>query len=88
MVTSKPRTITQQRKKHFRNTKEIVGQFLLLILNCDKKDKPLSFEQWCSDVDIESQYEAFHDEYGDAAALLCEYKQYHYEEYLQSFESQ
>jgi hypothetical protein len=51
------------------------------------KDKPLSFEQWCSDVDIESQYEAFHDEYGDAAALLCEYKQYHYEEYLESFES-
>ena len=47
-----------------------------------------SFEQWCSDVDIESRYEAFHDEYGDAAALLCEYKQYHYEEYLESFKSQ
>lgn len=62
------------------------------IFSCEEikedKPKPLSFEQWCSDVDIESQYEAFHDEYGDAAALLCEYKQYHYEEYLESFKSQ
>lgn len=48
-------------------------------------NKPLSFEQWCSDVDIESQYEAFHDEYGDAACLLPMYKQAHYEEYLEEF---
>jgi len=52
------------------------------------KDKPLSFEQWCHEVDIESQYEALHDEYGDLTALLSDYKQLHYEEYLQSFESQ
>ena len=50
-------------------------------------NKPLSFEQWCYDVDIESQYKAFHDEYGDLAALLSDYKQHHYEEYLENFES-
>jgi len=27
----------RQNKKHLRNTKEIVGQFLLLILNCNMK---------------------------------------------------
>jgi hypothetical protein len=51
-------------------------------------NKPLSFQQWCYEVDIESQYEAFHDEYGDAAGLLSQYKEYHYEVYLQSFKSQ
>ena len=60
----------------------------MLILNCDMKDKPLSFEEWCYEVDIESQYKALHDEYGYATALLSDYKQHHYEEYLQSFESQ
>jgi hypothetical protein len=48
-------------------------------------NKPLSFEQWCYEVDIESKYEAFHDEYGDAACLLSMYKQAHYEEYLEEF---
>jgi hypothetical protein len=48
--------------------------------------EPLTFEEWCSDTDIEAKYEAFHDEYGDAAAPLWEYKQVHYEEYLADFE--
>ena len=51
------------------------------------KDKPLSFEEWCHEVDIESQYKALHDEYGYATALLSDYKQHHYEEYLENFES-
>jgi hypothetical protein len=50
-------------------------------------NEPLSFEQWCYDVDIESKYESFHDEYGDVACLLSEYKEKHYEVYLQGFKS-
>lgn len=47
--------------------------------------QPLSFEQWCYDVDIEAQYQALYDEYGDAAAPLWSYKQYHYLAYLEEF---
>lgn len=47
--------------------------------------EPLSFEQWCEDVRIEEHYRAFHDEYGDAAGLLYDYKQVHYKEYLDEF---
>ena len=46
---------------------------------------PLSFEEWCDTTDIESKYQSFHDEYGDAACLLSEYKQLHYNEYLETF---
>jgi len=35
--------------------------------------------------DVEEKYQTFHDEYGDAAALLSDYKQYHYEEYRADF---
>jgi len=35
--------------------------------------------------DVEEKYQTFHDEYGDAAPLLSDYKQYHYEEYLADF---
>jgi len=46
---------------------------------------PLPFEEWCCDTDIEGKYQRFHDEYGDAACLLSEYKRHHYEEYLAGF---
>ena len=49
------------------------------------KKTPLSFEEWCYDSDIEEKYQQFHDEYGDAACLLSEYKEYHYNEYLEQF---
>jgi len=48
---------------------------------------PLSFEAWCVDTDIEEKYQLFHDEYGDAACLLSEYKQKHYQEYLFNFKN-
>ena len=35
-------------------------------------NEPLSFEEWCHEVDIESQYKALHDEYGYATALGTE----------------
>lgn len=47
--------------------------------------QPLTFFEWCSESDVEEKYQTFHDEYGDAAALLSDYKQYHYEEYLADF---
>jgi hypothetical protein len=47
--------------------------------------EPLTFNEWCSEADIEREYERFHDEYGDAAALLSDYKEYHYQAYLERF---
>ena len=47
--------------------------------------QPLTFSEWCSESDVEEKYQTFHDEYGDAAPLLSDYKQYHYEEYLAVF---
>ena len=47
--------------------------------------QPLTFSEWCSESDVEEKYQTFHDEYGDAAPLLSEYKQYHYEEYQADF---
>lgn len=44
---------------------------------------PLSFNEWCHDVNIERQYQHFHDEYGDLAGLLSDYKEVHYAEYLE-----
>jgi hypothetical protein len=44
---------------------------------------PLSFTAWCYETDIEGKYKNFHDEYGDAAALLSDYKEYHYQNYLE-----
>lgn len=48
-------------------------------------NEPLSFSEWCNEVEIEAQYQRFHDEYGDAACLLSQYKEFHYQEYLESF---
>lgn len=48
-------------------------------------NEPLSFSQWCYEVDIEAQYQRFYDEYGYSACSLTEYKERHYEEYLQNF---
>ena len=48
-------------------------------------NSPLPFDEWCYDSNIEEKYRRFHDEYGDAAALLSEYKEYHYNEYLEEF---
>ncbi len=45
----------------------------------------MTFEEWCYETDIESKYQALHDEYGDAACLLSEYKDYHYQEYVLTF---
>jgi hypothetical protein len=45
--------------------------------------EPLTFSQWKYESDIESKYNNFHDEYGDAAALLSQYTEYHYAEYLE-----
>jgi len=47
--------------------------------------EPLSFKAWCSSSNVESRYEAFHGEYGDAACLLSDYKDAHYQEYLDTF---
>ena len=47
--------------------------------------EPLSFSEWCYETDIEAKYEAFHDEYGDLAASLPEYKECHYQEYIEGF---
>ncbi len=45
----------------------------------------MSFEEWCYRTDIESQWQAFHDEYGDSACLLSDYKEYHYQQYVLTF---
>jgi hypothetical protein len=45
----------------------------------------LSFEDWCSEEDIEEKYERFYDEYGDSACSLWEYKERHYQEYVENF---
>jgi len=45
--------------------------------------EPLTFDQWRYESDIESKYNSFHDEYGDLAGLLSDYKEYHYNEYLE-----
>jgi hypothetical protein len=45
----------------------------------------LSFEDWCGQEDIEEKYERFHDEYGDLACSLWEYKERHYQEYVEKF---
>ncbi len=46
---------------------------------------PLSFSEWCYKNNIEEKYKQFHDEYGDAACSLNEYKERHYNEYLNQF---
>lgn len=52
------------------------------------KNEPLSFSQWCHEVDIESKYEDFRNEYGDLACLLSDYKERHYEDYLENFKAE
>lgn len=57
-----------------------------IILRMDKSMlTPLSFDAWCHEYRIEEKYEMFHDEYGDSAAFLSDYKEFHYEEYLEDF---
>jgi len=46
----------------------------------------MTFDEWCCESDIEDRWQAFHDEYGDAACLLSEYKEYHYQEYVREFQ--
>lgn len=48
-------------------------------------EQPLSFEEWCHAVDIESKYQSFYNEYGDSACSLSEYKEMHYEFYIHGF---
>jgi len=45
----------------------------------------LSFEDWCREEDIEEKYEQFSDGYGDASYSLSEYKERHYQEYVENF---
>lgn len=45
--------------------------------------EPLTFSEWCDQSNIESHYNSFHGEYGDLAGLLCDYKEYHYNYYLE-----
>lgn len=45
--------------------------------------KPLDFSDWVDKYNIEEKYQIFHDEYGDAACLLSEYKERRYREYLE-----
>lgn len=47
------------------------------------KFSPLSFSEWCYETDIEDRYRQFHDEYGDSACSLSEYKDWMYKEYLE-----
>ena len=56
-----------------------------LVTKAANMKQPLTFSEWCSESDVEEKYQTFHDEYGDAAPLLSEYKQYHYEVYLADF---
>lgn len=44
--------------------------------------RPLTFTEWCDQADVETHYNAFHDEYGDSACFLSDYKEYHYNAYL------
>jgi hypothetical protein len=48
-------------------------------------DEAMDFETWVYKSNIEEKYQNFHDEYGDAAGLLSDYKEIHYQEYLEEF---
>ena len=48
-------------------------------------DNPLTFTEWCNQSAVECHYNSFHGEYGNLAGLLSDYKQYHYDEYLERF---
>jgi hypothetical protein len=45
-------------------------------------EPPLSKDNFESNYDIQREYERFHDEYGDAAAMYSDYLEYHYRDYL------
>lgn len=45
----------------------------------------MTFDEWCYESDIEAKWQALQDEYGDSVALLSEYKEYHYQEYVLTF---
>lgn len=45
----------------------------------------LPFSEWCFETDIEEKYAQFYDEYGDLACSLSEYKERHYQEYVENF---
>lgn len=51
------------------------------------KTPPLSFDEWRCEKRIEDKYQSFHDEYGDLAGPLWQYKEIHYQEYLKDFQS-
>jgi len=48
-------------------------------------DEAMDFETWVYESNIEEKYQNFHDEYGDTACLLSDYKKIHYQEYLEEF---
>jgi hypothetical protein len=45
----------------------------------------LTFDQWCYESDVETEWQTLHDEYGDALPLLSEYKNQKYGEYVLTF---
>jgi hypothetical protein len=45
----------------------------------------MGFETWVYESNIEEKYKTFRAEYGDAAGLLSDYKEVHYQEYLEEF---
>ena len=45
----------------------------------------MTFDEWCYESNIETKWQTLHDEYGDAAPLLSEFKEYHYREYVLTF---
>jgi len=46
------------------------------------KSPSFSKEEFESYYSVESKYQSFHDEYGDAAAFYSDYLDYHYRDYL------
>jgi hypothetical protein len=58
----------------------------LKIENWLKENPPLSIDAWVYEKGIERDYERLHEEYGDAACLYSEYKEYRYQEYLENYQ--
>lgn len=50
------------------------------------ESKPLSFDEWCYQSNVEGKYVRYYEEYGDSMSLLSVYKEYHYQCYLERFE--
>lgn len=48
-------------------------------------DEAMGFETWVYESNIEEKYKTFRAEYGDVAGLLSDYKEVHYQGYLEEF---